>query len=1321
MVKNPVSIFNKLNRTSTPDNQQEVNDLLLEIRDGSQKMLVKIARQFGKGQTTNIENGFVFVDADQVRDYRHPALLAILEEEVSKGNKIIWFSLHRKQNELLTMTQSGQQVRAISDIETFLQKIADAEKPSKFLYTINRKHKLEDGSFAYLPDCILQTPYNYIKSNLLKVVTWNILLGEKQTRNLKSECTFSGFMYMDIDDFTGTSVDRVIETLTDNQFTFVKAVWRSVGYDGIGFLIAVDGLNRDNFEITWRHYQERFKNELGLTIDKATKDFTRINVLSSDETAFIREKTEPLSAINKTVERVVIQNATVTDEESCERTRQVLKNIYDKPEYYNRQEDRFSYSFYQVFFSICNQKGIPFDSLWACLLDCEDRFPKFLNNRKYTETEIKDIGVHQYDVYADQHGFQTIDPSYFDQDGLYTVIGQGIPYNGDNELKIKSILKKSNSELDESGMAKIAIRCKRAGILRNSLLEYFETHYPSMDFESVIKSVYNTDRYPFGVQMILNELKVDGFLKQQDEFYDKRGYRRIAVDYKENPNHREEILLEAEQRESENDAVLEKYFKFCYQKQIDKKQAHDFVATRFNERLVRFYSEEAYNGLNPLKGWYYIRNEQKQGTIFTLPNDKKLSELNFPLKENCIFWADTNMGKTTLICKKLTGKRIILVPVISSLMSIENQHGASVFYEDKKNVKETDELIVCTYSSFPSLFNMIQTWNTPCQEWDLYVDEQHNFAASASPSFRGKEMNFILDNMHFFKTVRMFTGTHVDNLHPKLVSMDLVRVKWEKQPEKKYKVIYYKDKLAALEERLVPGKKNLIYLQNKKSYSKLGELVSFLNKKGWNNIQIINADEKNEIHFKHLVKEEHFLGNPEIIICTSVMIEAINILDKDVETVHFLTRENPNLMEQLVNRPRLKLPEMIYFYWVDGKKKKEDNRLKDFDSKKFQNAMIEKAQGILKYMAKPKNKKNNEYNEVVAQKIFMNNMMETAALFRATQNGWEIDYLAIANQAFNLQKKAANEDITYLKSILNQYGWTFQGVEFDTTTRDMFEKQETTEEMKGRKEEFLAECDIILETAHQEGLEHIKKVVTEKRNVFTDKNYPDAEWDIRLKYLKFSKFMSVDDAKTLTGRWMLDGKMDKRNYQSILRQIAAKQATNLNVLRSSIKLNHNFSIEMFKFYEKYKGKILSVKMMEENFTKIRVHSPPILQSEYVKVFELYFELIPVLKNAELHYKIGGINQLVDATIFENRIRTHYETEMRSNTTLLPLDVCKTLNRFRRDLPFLSKIPLTQNQGISRLKDCFELKKTTKRVDGKHAEAYRIIANSPSFMEGITII
>jgi hypothetical protein len=90
----------------------------------------------------------------------------------------------------------------------------------------------------------------------------------------------SGYMYFDIDGFTSTTeLNETIKKLNDTfRLTFIC---KSCGGRGLAFLLKVNGITKDNFEVTHAFIRNEFLNE-GYNIDKAAGGLIRKWIISYD-------------------------------------------------------------------------------------------------------------------------------------------------------------------------------------------------------------------------------------------------------------------------------------------------------------------------------------------------------------------------------------------------------------------------------------------------------------------------------------------------------------------------------------------------------------------------------------------------------------------------------------------------------------------------------------------------------------------------------------------------------------------------------------------------------------------------------------------------------------------------------------------------------------------------------------------------------------------------------------------------------------------------------------------------------------------------------
>lgn len=1346
-----ISLFNKLDRTSTPTQSVSIPHVLSVIENPSYRKLILLARCSGKNSPTEFIDGTYYFDFDQYQStLRYDYVVKELNKMFENTEiNIVYFSENFSPSNLKSQLDKYavkySECIQIQDFYSFFEYKKEGTAFISMVWggydTLKQEKTGLKGEFKVL----VRNLYSFIKSAKIPVVTWNACFDSKRT--LKSITGLSGYMYMDVDQFDDKTIDETYNILTDNGLNFVKAVWKSFGGTGLGFLVQVDGLSIENFKWNWVEFSKKF-SELGIKIDKATKDATRTNVLSFDEDIFIRETCIPLVAIeNQPENQITLKVDPLKDDLKKDIIEQTLSNLYYDQQFYQESEDRLSYRFYQILFSKLNQIGITIDETFSFLQENSSAYPKVFGNKKYNKYEILNFAKSQYDAYSNQFGTITVEQNQYVLDD-YTLIGIYKAFQGDLQLKMNDLFEKAAKKEEGEVQATIvyfALNCKRVGILMNDCLNYIEKKFGYNPQNKLkLKKIYSNSKYPFGVQ---SRLKATALQRKRNEFIERNTVegKKIVLhdgtDYEKYLSHVFKTIFGQTKLSDKNvNFLCRNYFKECNSYGIPLISATKFLNGNSDfhsiERYSKYYGKEVYENSQVFFGIRVVdtvttESKKKIDSIVLMGENDKLSDLELFIDDNTILWADTGMGKTTLACSAFHGKRIMLVPTIGALKNIETKYNAATFYEANKNVTPTDELIVCTYSSAPKLFSLIQMWPDGLSAYTLIVDEQHNLAVSSAKDYRNAELNYVMDNIHLFRKRVFMTGTLFPVEHPAIKDLKIQRIKWDTPKTKNAKIVWVEDKIKTAEKNLVRGKKNIIYLQDKRMHKQLGKLVNYLKSKNWDGIYLLNANEKNEPHFKNLITNEFLEKDAQVIITTSVAVEAINILDLDVETVHFITFENPRLMEQLVNRMRKKLPSQIFIY----KKKnsaieKEHIVKKDFNSIAMQENLIKQSEYLLNFLSIPKQKKKDSYCEVSAQKLFANQIFEKSLLFRVKQNTneWAVDYLAIANKVFNEETTYSKTNFEYFKSILDEYGWVFQPDEYDNLKFTHEEKIDFEEKKKLIENEMLEYSkDVLLKVKHI-GLLELKKEV-ENKSVFESAKYPDIEWDVRIRILKLSKYMDFSEACRLIDSLIVDHKSSDEKFNRMMREISVKIAKFTGVFdQDNINFNSKFSQSVIKLYfdEKSKNKniVYSLKELAEFFNRRKNFSENLIKLDgekiAIEIFSKYFELIPVLNGVEVFYKIGGLNISNDVSNFTKSVYEWAQVSMECNQTFDSTEIGLILNKFKENLPFLSKIKLDAKQSLKLLEDYVTIKKTSKRAGKNVSCCYKIIEIEPTLTKGYEI-
>jgi hypothetical protein len=1338
-----ISLFKKIDHTATPTDQQSVDSVLAAVKNPHYKRFIELARKHGKSTPVDFEDGTYYVDYDEYNNvFKYEYIQKELNQLLFTNNELVFFtenfSTETVKKRLDNLGIKYHKIVQVPDFYSFfeykLENICFVSLVWGGFDTLKQEKTGKKGEFKL----VLRNLYTFVKSTKIPVVTWNASFNDK--RSLKSISSLSGYIYMDVDDFSEITQENVFNILQDNALEFVQAAWKSFGGNGYGFLVKVNGLTIDNFKWNWQEITKKFQT-LGIKIDKATKDITRINVLSYDPQMFIRENCKSLSAITNAPENELqIKIDPLKNEVKAEILEQTVSGLYYDDSFFNQSEKRLSYRFYQVLFSKLNHIGITLDETMNFLSNRQKDYPEIFGNPRYSILDIQGFAKSQYDTYSHQFGTITVEKQqYVSED--YVLLGVFKQYDGDVHLKLNDIFEKAIRKEQGDVNAAIlyfALVAKRTGILIAEVKEFLEKKFGyNPETQLTLKKIYNNAKYQFGVKTKMKDSAIAKKRNTAIENWEKEG--KVIV-YYDNLSESEiqshlvnifnKIFKTTKISEKNVTFLCKNYFKECNSFNISQYDATQYLTLKLDfhsiERYAKYYGKEIYESLKPYRGIRVQAPSIKKKITKTsyLKPDQKLGDLNLKVLDNTILWADTNMGKTTWACASLEGKRVILVPTVGALKNIETKYNAATYYEANKNVTPENELIVCTYSSAPKLFTLMRNWEGGLSQYTLIVDEQHNFAVSAAKNYRNSELNFVMDNISAFKKRIFMTGTLFPVEHPAISQLDIYRVKWKNQPKKEAQIVWCADKYKSIENNLVRGKKNIIYLQDKRMHKQLGKLVDYLQQKQWKKIYLLNANEKNEAHFKDLITTEYLAKDAEVIITTSVTVEAINILDLDVATVHFMTFENPRLMEQMVNRMRRQLPTQIFIY---KKIKSTEETIENFDPIVNQKDLIEQSHKLLQFLSTPKQKKRDSYDQVAAQKLFANHIFEKTSLFRVKDNGrqWDIDYLSIANKIFNDETSFCKNNFEYFKTVLEEYGWEFLP---DVYFEEKMTKEESVafEVKKEAIEKEMAQYSLdILEKVEKLGIDQLKKEV-ENKAVFDDCKYPDLEWTIRIKLLKLSKYMDFSESCRIVNDWITTHERSEKIFEAIMREIAVKIAKISDVFETDCNLQSKFSQSVITLYFQEKEKNITYNKAEiaEFFNRRKKLNPNLKEVDgekyAIQILSKYFEILPVLEHTEVKFKLGGLNVANDVATFSKEFYEWAAQAHESESCFTSDELSTIITNMRGNLPFLSKIKLTGKNTLKLLSDYVTLKKTTKRFGKNVKTSYKIDSLEPKLTKGYEI-
>lgn len=1101
---------------------------------------------------------------------------------------------------MVSIVQNGQSSSKITGNYTVEELINMIRKPSNKEQIVDarksgKKNELKNYkvfSFGKYEPCNF---YTYIKMNTI-AATWSINapIGSVRRKADITDDLLSGFIYYDIDNisYNGDTLDDLFEAVIDSPRTY--AAWHSFGRNGLGILVKVKGLTTTNFTYNWTIIGENLREniiqnlrkkskKLDFTFDAVTKDITRINILSYDENAYLvnddiyfeyyAEEDENSRGFTYSKKQLDIDSSITVDEITygyCEYFHdKLLKDSSSKSD----DENRLTYYFYQKYFSTCNIYGISEDDAMNYLiLKSEDEDSLLFNHRGTYEVEL--ICAKQYNTYNGQFGSWVDRNEYLE---CYDIEDVNIKLNLPKQ-QINFLLKtmfydcgNRHKFVDKEKLRFFIKEAKFKGIMPHHVIEFLSNDNLNLyiKFIKLVDDVYKNPFFPFGVVGKISEKEKKN--KKVEYIRDQKNNSLIVNEFTPDGVFYEENFDFSFNPNTEWHEIIIQYVKEAVVNNISQNTLYKHI---FNKYKCD-YEEDLYPAIDYLYNKYShttgvrvlvdLPSPTKEANLETyiLSHNQYVGDIVLPKYKQTIIWGDTNIGKTTLICTDKSSRKIILCPVIPLVKSIQNTYQeADVFYGDHKTVNENSNLIVCTYKSYKQLIKKMYSLNFDLSTFELHVDEAHYFASASSKKYMNQELNYITTTFNYFKSVTLWSGTWLNIKHPSFNKFKMIRVK---KPRKKVLTqVYYSNRMVSCEKLCVKGMLNIVYLQSKRLDQELGKYTKYFEEKGWdaNKMLLLNSNVKTEEAFLNVIKEEEINGKYELIFCTSVAAEGLNFNNTEVASLHFASNESPHIMEQMANRFRKTVPKNMYVY-------KDINALTNSNFLGYdehQNNLIIFTQGVVSFI---NTIKNYDVNKIMSDNLDIRGDI---------MNGFDIDYLSIANKAFEAEKIYANQNIAYMIEVLSEYGWELNNIPIvneEKVEQKILNKLKTYR--KTEKDKMRSEQENILKyILENETLDDIEVGVSEtaQQNYRLTSNLPDFELIIRKKILFFSKYMSFDDAKKIVNHWVTNTNCSQKYMKTIIKQLNIKE--NIALYQDeATNIDNKFYENLIQYYLNKKGKTCS--------------------------------------------------------------------------------------------------------------------------------------------------
>lgn len=449
----------------------------------------------------------------------------------------------------------------------------------------------------------------------------------------------------------------------------------------------------------------------------------------------------------------------------------------------------------------------------------------------------------------------------------------------------------------------------------------------------------------------------------------------------------------------------------------------------------------------------------------------KLSELNIDLSVNSFIKAPTGSGKSYYVGNVVKEKRVMVVPTQSLVLQFAKEYNATPFFQDAKTVAD-DNFIVTTYSSLMKLSMKINT-----KEYVLFIDEAHNFTASANPFFLLDEMNEVLELLPSFKNYHLLSATPLFNNEPFINSLRLIEIKLEKQLVKKQIIkMSAVDTLKVIkniaDDCFAQNRQFIVLSNNTNEEGRLGKIQSVLSHL---KIATVNSKTKTSDDY-YAIAIEGDMTQCDGIITTTVIKEGNSITKHSSEVTVIVDGSfHPAELEQISARFR--------------------------NAEKVNLAIVKSAKAKTVYIPFNIEEELSNINEVIVNLENVRNAMEKSTLiynelstlstlernyFREDESGkLVVDNLHISNRIFEIEKKVANSDLRYMITYLRKLGWEHDSAidsQSSTNTLISSEKEKVKCDIESKKEINIAKMEGVYEDILQHDFKHNSTILEQLKN-----------------------------------------------------------------------------------------------------------------------------------------------------------------------------------------------------------------------------------------------
>ena len=578
---------------------------------------------------------------------------------------------------------------------------------------------------------------------------------------------------------------------------------------------------------------------------------------------------------------------------------------------------------------------------------------------------------------------------------------------------------------------------------------------------------------------------------------------------------------------------------------VDKSELYQKRTNTINDMYSRYsYNFATAKIEHDIEEVTFNNNSNIQYTI-----KSKLSELNIDLSVNSFIKAPTGSGKSYYVSNIIQDKRVMVVPTQSLVLQFAKEYNATPFYQDAKTINN-DNFIVTTYSSLKNLSTKINT-----KEYVLFVDEAHNFTASANAFFLLNEMNEVLQLLPSFKMYHLLSATPLFNNEPLINSLRLIDIKLEKQLIKKQIIkMSAVDTLKAIktiaDDCFSQNIQFIVLSNNTNEEGRLGKIQSVLSHL---NIATINSKTKTTNDYYNIAIDGD-MTNCDGFITTTVIKEGNSITKHSSEvTVIVDGAFHPAELEQIAARFRNATKVNLVIIKSD-KAKTSYIPFNITDELNNINDVVVSLENVRKAMEKS----SLIYNELNTLSTLEQNY------FRKDDNGkLVVDNLHISNRIFEIEKKVANADLRYMITYLRKMGWEYDSNNdsySSATVLDSTEKEKVKVDIETKKQLNTTKIEAVYNDILQHDFEHNSSILEQLKS---DSKSDSKEVEIRslVNYI-YNNYECNNDINDVVETI--------RIYKTKQSKSLIYSNTNIRKIRENIDLNnplHKFVKEVYDTFK----------------------------------------------------------------------------------------------------------------------------------------------------------